>query len=148
MTGRRNRPVLDRLMERVSVDAATGCWVWTSKLNPGGYSTFLNRNAHRLMYEIKVGPVPAGLDLDHLCRNRACLNPAHLEPVTRSENLRRGDMGRRRRSITHCPKGHAYEGANLYVARDGHRDCVACQRQRVRDWRARRVASTNQIERA
>jgi hypothetical protein len=72
----------------------TACWVWQWRIGPDGYGVVhvrrSPRQAHRVIYESHVGPIPAGLDLDHLCRVRACVNPAHLEPVTRAENIRRG----------------------------------------------------------
>lgn len=81
-----------------------GCWLWVGTISDGGYGTFRGlgkqQKAHRATYELLVGPVPAGLDLDHLCRVRRCVNPSHLEPVTRSENLRRGHMGK----LTHAQR--------------------------------------------
>ena len=73
---------------------STGCWEWTGHVNNAGYGRVKNDYAHRLAYEMFVGPIPDGADLDHLCRRRSCVNPAHLEPVTRSENVRRGYAAR------------------------------------------------------
>ncbi len=83
-----------RLFRRVE-RTDSGCWLWTGALN-GGYGRIHHSPGrvlytHRAAYELLVGPVPEGMDLDHLCRNRACCNPDHLEPVTRRENLLRGD---------------------------------------------------------
>lgn len=74
-----------------------GCWIWTGCIKDNGYGAVAHGGSkfhvHRVMYELHVGPIPAGFDLDHLCRVRSCCNPAHLEPVTRSENIRRGLLG-------------------------------------------------------
>ena len=94
------------------------CWFWTGAINPEGYGTYVqdarrasrrDRGAHRFAYEWFIGPVPDGLVLDHLCRNRSCVNPAHLEAVTNAENSRRGLKGR---LVTHCVHGHPYNEAN------------------------------------
>lgn len=84
--------------DRYEVDERTGCWNWTGTMRSNGYGAYRRgreqKAAHKVIYELRNGPVPAGYDLDHLCRNRACVNPAHLEPVSRSENLRRGSRGK------------------------------------------------------
>ena len=97
--------------------------------------------SHRLAYELEIGPIPAGLEIDHLCRVRNCVNPAHLEPVTHAENIRRGTgpLAENARK-TECVHGHPLEGANLYVRPgDGHRQCRACNTARSAAWRARRA---------
>lgn len=124
---------------RVSPCPATGCWLWTGKVSTNGYGRIeasdVRTAAHRYFYIALIGDPPAGLDLDHLCRNRSCVNPYHLEPVTRSVNLRRGvgaDVTRARTArITHCPSGHPYDEANTYF-RPGtkKRDCLTCRRVR------------------
>lgn len=137
---------LDWLMRWGMPIPHSGCWAWMGSLNKSGYGSITiggwTRNAHRVSYELACGPVPDGLDLDHLCRVRCCINPDHLEPVTRRENLRRGRGNRNLAAVavakTHCPYGHPYEGPNLYTDARGRRTCVTCQRQRVRDWRSRR----------
>lgn len=111
------------------------CWTWTGSLNRG-YGIFNSRQAHllahRVAYTLLIGPVPEGLELDHLCRNRACLNPAHLEPVTHQENMRRGLFG----AATHCPQGHAYDEANTYVnPKTRDRICRRCKAERERQRR-------------
>lgn len=83
--------------------------------------------AHRVAYEEIMGPVPEGLELDHLCRTRSCVNPSHLEPVTHRENMNRGDVATRRK--THCPKGHPYDEENTGIY-NGYRNCRACARLR------------------
>jgi hypothetical protein len=79
--------------------------------------------AHRLYYEITKGAIPAGLELDHKCRVRCCVNPDHLEPVTHTENMRRASKN----LVTHCPVGHPYSGPNLYVRPNGGRECLTCR---------------------
>lgn len=90
-------PAIDRVTDRVRIDSA-GCWLWTGSSNPGGYGQIRLSVAegarlvvtHHVTYEHFVGPIPVGLQLDHLCRVRLCCNPDHLEPVTQRENIRRG----------------------------------------------------------
>ncbi len=113
------------------------CWEWTGT-HAHGYGLWWDpdrksmRVAHRALYEKLYGEVPKTLDLDHLCRNRGCLNPEHLEPVSRSENIRRGagpDIIRARQGAkTHCKRGHAYSGDNLYVNPRGQRECRECRK--------------------
>jgi hypothetical protein len=119
----------ERILRRTRVDAA-GCWVWQASMQ-GGYGR-LNMHgrkvfAHRLAWECRFGPVPDGLELDHLCRNKACCNPDHLEPVTHTANVGRGLNGVLR---THCARGHELAGANLCVQAGGRRRCRICQRER------------------
>lgn len=128
----RGKTAVERLHESYAVDV-NGCWVWQRPLNWAGYGQMAfdgqRHTAHRAAYLLLVGPVPDGMDLDHLCRNRACVNPDHMEPVTRSENLRRGESGGWRRQLTACPKGHPYDETNTYHRRDRlGRECRECQR--------------------
>lgn len=90
--------------------------------------------AHRFAYEDIVGPILEGLTIDHLCRVRHCVNPAHLEPVTHLENVRRGNGGLNQLAKTHCPKGHPYDEENTYrlPSRPSGRYCRACRRERNR----------------
>lgn len=128
------------------VDHSSGCWIWTASLNNQGYAMFgVNgrmRTAHRYAYEVLVGAVPSGLELDHLCRNRACVNPDHLEPVTRTVNVRRGlapaVAATRHLAVTHCPQGHPYDAANTYIRKSGARQCRACHRIRQDKYNALR----------
>jgi hypothetical protein len=94
---RRKRPLADRLWAKVEKADVDACWEWTGSRTPHGYGQIRESgvgsalvHAHRVAYEAAVGPIPEGLEIDHLCRNRACCNPAHLEPVTHQENIQRG----------------------------------------------------------
>ena len=111
------------------------CWPWTANRKPSGYGQFRlcgrTHRSHRVGYEIQVGPIPDGLVIDHLCRNRACQNAKHLEPVTIGENIRRGDTGKGsnpQAGKTHCPQGHPYSGDNLIIRTGKYRGrrCRAC----------------------
>ncbi|HEV2123202.1 MAG TPA: HNH endonuclease signature motif containing protein [Chloroflexota bacterium] len=100
-----------------------------------------NLKAHRWAYEALVGPIPTGTELDHLCRNPACVRPDHLEPVTHAENIRRGYAAkpRPRWTTTHCPRGHAYDEANSYIhPKTGLRSCRTCSAERAASNRAKR----------
>jgi len=119
--------VLDRFWAKVEKGTRPdGCWLWMGRLNNNGYGSIRIMSklvagptlVHRFAYELLVGPIPEGVELDHLCKNRRCVNPAHLEPVTRSENCSRGDSGlawaAHQRRKTHCPQGHPYDLFNTY----------------------------------
>lgn len=95
------------------------------------------QRSHRIAYEILVGPIPDGLELDHLCRNPACYNPRHLEPVTHVENCRRGTAGAHESVKTHCPQGHEYSDENTLVNTKGSRVCKMCKAEIQRKYRAR-----------
>lgn len=120
------------------VHMTDGCWVWTAATNGYGYGQIRiagrTRRAHRVGYEAMVGPIPVDHDLDHLCRNRLCVRPDHLEPVTRRVNLLRGDTTTARNArVTHCPRGHAYDAENTRV-HQGKRTCRECERKRAREY--------------
>lgn len=118
------------------VDAGGDCWDWTAGGIPNGYGMFRawpDRNqvlVHRLVWEMLVGPIPAGFEIDHLCRNRRCVNPDHLEPVAQRENLMRSGAWSavNARKIA-CAQGHPYTAENTRIYR-GRRHCRACDRAR------------------
>ena len=108
-----------------SVKSANGCWDWIGAKNAKGYGNFRSRSAHVVAYELVKGAIPTGLQIDHLCRNKSCINPDHLEAVTGQENTRRAQP-------THCKHGHALSGSNvmLYARPDGiRRKCRECAKR-------------------
>jgi hypothetical protein len=115
------------------VDKTETCWLWTAGKTHKGYGQFTTTvnqeetkwGSHRYSYELLVGPIPDDLVLDHLCKIRHCVNPSHLEPVTLSENTRRGNAGKFNARKTHCPQGHPYSGDNLRM-HNGRRHCITC----------------------
>lgn len=143
------RKTLDeRFWEKVE-HLTDGCYRWTGSKSGTGYGRFWNGeylggnhrrpilvSAHRWSYERFVGPIPTGLEIDHLCRNRDCVNPTHLETVTHRENMQRAMA-----LITHCPQGHPYDEANtLYRPKYGDRICRICARNHKRAYRLRKRA--------
>ena len=118
------------------VNKTETCWLWAASINSRGYGQFKmdgrSWQAHRIAYELQVGPIPDGLQIDHLCRVRACVNPDHLEAVSQEENIRRGEGVAVANAIkTHCPQGHPYDEANTYIYH-GARQCRACSAARDR----------------
>jgi hypothetical protein len=125
----------DRVISRLIIPMPAGCWLWPGGLSGTYGEVRINKRrhrVHRLMYERFVGPIPHGLEPDHLCRNRLCGNPAHLEPVTHRENSLRGICGKvnaeRYQKQTHCKHGHPYDEANTYWTgpKKTHRRCRTC----------------------
>ena len=152
---------LERFMLYVHAEPNTGCWLWAGADDGRhGYGRFRHHGlgtpqAHRVSYILHKGPVPDGLTLDHKCRQRACVNPDHLEPVTRIENIRRGAYrkglalgghanGQRQRGRTHCKRGHELNAANtrhcITAAGTPGRQCKRCHAIRERERQASRRA--------
>jgi len=134
-TWRLNRAELARLARLYTINPDTGCWEWKGNTTTNGYgkwqrgSGHRERAAHRIVWEhYKDQAIPEGMQLDHLCRTRNCVNPEHLEVVTPSENTLRQDHAERRK--THCPKGHEYNETNTRKTPSGKRVCRECDRLR------------------
>lgn len=143
------RPIPPSILSRSFddlIEKTDGCWLWRGfRMTPTGYGRFngtvdgkaRKMLAHRMIYEQLVGPIPQGMTLDHLCRNRSCVNPDHMEVVTNRINTLRGDnpcaQNARR---TSCVNGHAFDAANTRPYRGG-RVCRACDNRRGRAYRAR-----------
>jgi hypothetical protein len=130
-------PFESRLRVGITI-SDSGCWLWTGYAYSNGYAAMSwqgkQQLLHRLAYEHYVGPIPDGLQLDHLCRVRSCVNPDHLEPVTAMENTRRAMR-------LSCVNGHPFTPDNTYIPTDGKRYCRECRRRRVREYRQRRQES-------
>lgn len=126
-----NKTLIERFTEKITV-LDNGCWYWKAAVNTKDYGQFYNGkhqlNAHRWSYEYYKGAIPEGAVIDHLCRNRRCVNPDHLEAVTNKENILRGEWkaGQNSRK-THCKEGHPLEGENLIMRTSRHgRGCKTC----------------------
>jgi hypothetical protein len=124
--------LLDRYWSKVMV-AEGGCWFWIGAITSDGYGHIreAGRNSptlyvHRLAYELEYGRIAEGMQIDHLCRMRFCVNPKHLEEVTQQENIRRGKAGNNFSKRTHCNYGHPFSGYNLIIRSNGARRCRTC----------------------
>lgn len=133
-----NKSDFERFVSRINFTPT--CWFWTFKSDNGYGRFWLNRKselAHRIAYLIWQGEIPTEKQLDHLCRNRNCINPAHLEPVSIKENVLRGQgITAQNAQKTHCKLGHELIESNLYASKRGNRVCAKCQLSRLRKWRS------------
>lgn len=127
----------ERFWSKVKKGNPADCWEWTAKIERNGYGRFWFNGhsvlAHRFAYELIHGSIPEGLTIDHRCRNRACVNPAHMELVPMRTNVLRGiGITAKFATKTHCPRGHPYDMFNTYINRKGARVCRECNRERNR----------------
>ena len=128
---------IERFMGKIV--KTNNCWEWTGSIIDG-YGQFWHKkrvSTHRLSYELFKGDIPQGMQLDHLCRNRKCVNPEHLEPVTTQENTSRGLTGKINHYQTkkiNCPQGHEYSG----ISNQGRRICQICRTEQQRQYLSRR----------
>lgn len=129
------RPIAGRFWNRVAIGTLSDCWLWLGSLGTQGYGQVSQDGrlvkAHRVAYELTNGPIPDGLVVHHWCAVKRCVNPEHLEAMTRSEHPDTGaDLNRRK---TRCPRGHAYDETNTYInPGTGGRHCRTCTSERLR----------------
>lgn len=146
MANTRRTPLEVRLWAKVARGGPDDCWPWTASRTPKGYGRVnaggrhgRRLQAHRVVYELVVGPIPEGHDIDHLCENKACCNPKHLEPVTRQDNMLRFHGQR-----TRCKEGHPLDGVMRGTMKNGTpgiwRYCLTCSRARARESARKREA--------
>jgi hypothetical protein len=134
-----------RLRAKFIVEETTGCWRWTGASQPTGYGQMWNgkrpEQAHRISYRLYRGEIPCDCEIDHICRNRSCVNPEHLRAVPHRENMRVSDtvMGRNAAKMF-CKRGHPFSGRNLIITTTGARQCRICINMHARNAKARRRA--------
>ena len=139
-----------RIMQKVVIDE-NNCWNWTGHITKNGYGMTSIGNkqymAHRYTYEWKFGKIKDKLVIDHLCRNRKCVNPDHLEVVTLQENINRGLLGNLKhlrneaycKTRTHCALGHELNGKNLYITSRNHKICKKCLKEYQKKYREKAI---------
>ena len=137
---KRGTPTKERILARIRIDPSNQCWNWIGALDDKGYGLLSvngkTQRAYRTLYQEMVGIVPKGLTLDHLCRNRLCVNPVHLEVVTYQTNILRGNgLAAQEAKRTHCPRGHEYTEENTHYGKTRQgigRWCRQCDKERSR----------------
>jgi hypothetical protein len=139
-------PVEIRLQAKSILDPMSGCLLWTGCLNASGYGTIgiegKSKLAHVVAFRTSGGTIPDGYQIDHLCRTRACIDPAHMEPVTPRENWRRGQsVGARAIRTGGCGRGHLFDEGNTYIEKGGSRKCITCTKMHAARRSARRRAA-------
>lgn len=131
-----------RILSR-TVSGPNSCVLWTGAKTPKGYGQIRFEGrlhaVHRVVFEASKGPIPDGLEIDHLCRVRNCVNPEHLEAVTHAENNRRSIRNRR----STCTQGHPMTPENVYERRNGDRECRTCRRSRDKAWKRRKSTGSS-----
>lgn len=134
--GKKPRLLRERFEESFSIDKS-GCWVWEKALDAAGYGRLKIigggiEYAHRISYRFYIGEIPIGTEIDHLCRNRSCCNPEHLEAVTHRENVLRSpiSVAAMNRMKIHCKVGHVFDIENTRIAKNGCRNCKICFRKK------------------
>jgi hypothetical protein len=142
-------PIATRFERWSFPEPNSGCVIWFGYIDPKGYGRInvngKSRRTHVVAYEINVGPIPFGKQLDHLCRNRACCAEWHLEPVTPRENVLRGNtIAARNAAKTECIHGHPFDESNTCTSRPGWRDCRTCKCERARKSRLRAAMAAEQ----
>ena len=135
-----NKSAITRFLSYIKIVKDTDCWEWTGSKNTDGYGKMRFNGKtiyiHRFIYEYFYGPIQAELELDHLCKNRVCANPEHLEAVSHTENILRGTSFVSINSKkTHCPQGHEYSLDNTYHTPAGRRACRTCQKDYQIKWK-------------
>ncbi len=139
----RRQTAWERFQTKIRI-APNGCWIWFGEKEKHGYGRLtvgrVKVMAHRYAYQTLIGPLPQGLQCDHVvCQNPSCVNPYHLEPVTPKINTLRGNgVGGQNHRKTHCAHGHAYDLENTRICKDGSRSCRECARAACRQWRRTR----------